>query len=434
LPGVLAAAAATLLIATLTPSSGNGAASLLYVDAESRGGPCNDDIPAHDVTMQRPWCSLDQVGSTPSGGTVIVRGGNYPRLSVDGLQADDLVTIRAQRSERPVVAGVEVRDSRNLRIEGFRITDIARVDQSRRVDLVGNDISPHGVIAGESDELRFVRNRIHDLTIDQRPAGSSEPRCHSEGPTAGVAPRCGYGFRINYVTRVAIKDNLVEQIPTDGIQMAATADVLITGNRFEHISAFIDPVEHSDVIQMVGENARTVIRGNVFTQTRGLLAHPYPPPSDKFPGITRDLVIENNLFVQLRHWAVKLLDTSGARIVNNTFWYAGTGGVQMRDDSTHPGRTEGVRFYNNIVDILEPRPEAFALEDYNLIASGQRLGRHDISGRPRFRNPAALNYRLSRRSRAIDAGTRRGAPRVDLAGTRRPKGRGIDLGAYERSP
>lgn len=63
-----------------------------------------------------------------------------------------------------------------------------------------------------------------------------------------------------------------------------------------------------------------------------------------------------------------------------------------------------------------------------------------LSANPQFVNAAKGDFRLKPSSVAIDAGTKTGAPRHDLAGTKRPlNGDGInqreyDMGAYEAAP
>ena len=63
------------------------------------------------------------------------------------------------------------------------------------------------------------------------------------------------------------------------------------------------------------------------------------------------------------------------------------------------------------------------------------LGPGNLCGDPRFVRPAwgkVGDYRLRSGSPAIDAGGRDAAVRTDLDGRKRPRGNGIDMGAYEK--
>ena len=50
---------------------------------------------------------------------------------------------------------------------------------------------------------------------------------------------------------------------------------------------------------------------------------------------------------------------------------------------------------------------------------------------PHFVDPDRFDFHLQKDSPAIDTGTREDAVDVDIEGTRRPQGRGPDIGAYE---
>ena len=58
----------------------------VYVDKDSIGGPCNDSRPvAAAQAATTPWCSLGRaVDSAPSGSSILVRRGSYPRLTIQG--------------------------------------------------------------------------------------------------------------------------------------------------------------------------------------------------------------------------------------------------------------------------------------------------------------------------------------------------------------
>ena len=89
-----------------------------------------------------------------------------------------------------------------------------------------------------------------------------------------VPPRCGYGFRIISGTGSTFRANRFSRIPGDGIQSGTAVDYLIQGNEFERISAFVDPLEHSDSIQFYRGSTGVEVRGNYFHQTRGPLLGP----------------------------------------------------------------------------------------------------------------------------------------------------------------
>lgn len=60
--------------------------------------------------------------------------------------------------------------------------------------------------------------------------------------------------------------------------------------------------------------------------------------------------------------------------------------------------------------------------------------RHILIQNPRLVNPAGGDYRHGGDSPCINAGTSEGAPARDFAGVSRPRGAGIDLGAFEMEP
>jgi len=276
-------------------------------------------------------------------------------------------------------------------------------------------------------------NDFHDLTI-ARDRSYRGPRCNPYSPDAGVPPRCGFALRLSPVSGVTIRDNSFRRIPADGLQALNLRDALIEGNLFEDISAFVDPLEHSDSIQMLGHSDRVTIRRNFFHRSRGVLAQPF-----KGRGGQRRLVIQNNVLVRLRHWGLNLFDAPGVRIVSNTIWDTGGRGIGLSDNAADRTPMRGAVVVNNVVSSIRAAPRTMAREDHNMVDEGTRTGPNDLAvPRPRFVNPGASDYRLAWRNPAIDAGTGAFAPRTDIRGASRVdvRGRGrrgarADIGAYE---
>ena len=356
---------------------------------------------------------------------MLVRGATYPQTDIAGRSNLSSVTFKPYGSELPVLDGLSLTGSAGFRFQGFRITDQTILDETARVDLAGNDISPHGVDLDGARELVFEDNDIHDLTMDIDPdTGRCEP------------PRCGYGFRIRDGIDLTFRGNLFSRIPGDGIQSGTAEDYLIEGNEFEHISAFVDPLEHSDSIQFYRGSTNVRIRGNYFHDTRGPL---FGPSTANFAAL--GLVIENNTMVDQTDWGIKVHDAPGMVLANNTVWDARTG-VFIGDTSAVTAETENVRAFNNIFENLSAEPGFFSFEDYNLIGAGHRQGPHDLAGPPRFQDAVALDYSLQGSSPGVDAGISTDAPPKDRLGVDRVDQPGVpntgggsqpyyDMGALE---
>jgi hypothetical protein len=426
---VLALLVAGLGVWLLTGGEDDGSAAVragtvqLTVDRGSRGGECDDGRPASEVDPAHPWCSLRRaVAAAPPGATVVVRRGSYPRLTVTKVRHSRMVTLRARVGEQPRVDGVTVSGSANLRIDGMRITGLSRIEDSDHIQVVDSDMSPNGFGTSGGSDLLFARDDFHDLTIDLQPASVPGPRCNSFTPNAGLAPRCGFGLRIGGTARVVVRDSRFRNIPADAIQASATTGLQILRNRFDHIAPFIDTAEHSDTIQFVGGNVAPVIRQNIITRARGVIAI---PDDGNVPGNMSNGVIEDNVFAGPGDFAVKLWDATGVRFVGNTAW--GTShGVQLLEHSDPDFHMTGVVLQDNLIQLLDAKTARFAQRDHNLVLSGGRVP-GEIGGAPRF----GTGYHLTRGSRGIAKGTTSAAPRPDVHGHARPAGTPVDLGAVQ---
>jgi hypothetical protein len=430
LSAVLVAIASVMLTAAPGPS---GAASpVLYVDRASVGGACSDGRSVGEAGfVGSPWCSLERaVAAAPAGSVVVVRGGSYPELSVDGDGGrSSVVTFKAGAGESVSVAGLDL-EAGWLRFEGFRLRGQVALQGSHHLQVVGNDISPEGVMVRGSRDVLVEGNHIHDL---RRDAGC--PSAPSVGNGYAVWLNSSSGVRS---ARVTIRGNRIANVPHDAFQVGSTDDLLIEGNDVSGVEA--DGCgDHSDVLQIV-EGERIVVRSNRFHDSvHGFMVNGH---GDTFRGGLR---FENNLIHGISgSFGMNLYNVEGLALVNNTVWDTALG-VRLRDTTENP-TVMRVSVRNNIFDQYSSECDSVGCvtyQDHNLIGRGDRRGAHDLAGSPSFVDAAVGNYELAPGSRGIDAASSDDAPATDRLGRGRSddpatanSGTGTqthyDIGAHER--
>ena len=417
--------------ATFEPVTGTTAqapkgAVRLYVDKDSVGGPCDDQRPASAaVSAATPWCSLDRaVDAAPSGATVLVRRGAYPRLTIQGERRSRFVTIRSAPRETATLAGFTATNSSYWRFQGLRFAGQSNLIfmGNDHIDMVGNDLAVSTQVRPSTD-IRFLDNKVHDLP---GPPGK---------PTDGVGIWVVTGEQ-GPIRNVLIRGNSFSRLPNDAIFTDADR-VTVENNTFDHIHSPDNRWAHADVFQGMGANFVT-IRGNFARDNdSGIL---------ETIAAVRGWVIENNVFLRSESWPLQLdNELHDLRLVNNTFW--GGGPVLLRWNDEHPRNPSRFIVVNNIFNRLDYDLRLNLLEGWNIVADNflhNRFGRGTRVGvRPRFVDPRRDDYRLASGSAGIDAGTSAfGAPRRDRTGHRRRdavvvanRGSGaqrfFDMGAYE---
>jgi parallel beta-helix repeat protein len=137
-----------------------------------------------------------------------------------------------------------------------------------------------------------------------------------------------------------------------------------------------------------------------------------------------DWVVENNVVITDHFHGITLSGARDCRIVNNTVIdrREGRPGPPWIRIGNHKDGTpsSGCVVRNNLTSSLSVGEGVEA--DHNLIVKDPEA---------LFVDAAACDLRLRRDSEAIDAGSPELAPSRDAAGTPRPQGEGIDVGAYE---
>jgi len=395
----------------------------------------NDRATGRKVT---PWQTLQHAADqVVAGDTVNVPAGNYQGFNVTrGGTASARITFRARPgavinqawSSSGNHYGINASGQSYLTIEGF--TFIPQASQAAWGAAIRLGGTPGNWIYG---------NVIQNNTIQM--GQSSTPD--------------GCGIYASWSNGVLIENNTVSGTGDSGIYVAnSSLNYTISGNTVYNCGG--NGIHNNgDVSQgNPGINYNALIENNIIYNV-GFSSAGQAISCD---GV-QDSRIQNNLIYAAHGKGISLYKVNSAEgsrrdiVVNNTVLTAADGGAALRmvDDSS------GNTVLNNILYSANPSSASIDLlsgdltglrSDYNVVKNRfysdgsklpfgewQGLGKdiHSFIATPfqLFFNPEANDYRLSSKSPAIDAGTTASAPRKDLKGNTRPRGHGIDIGAYE---
>ncbi len=161
--------------------------------------------------------------------------------------------------------------------------------------------------------------------------------------------------------------------------------------------------------------------------------------------------ITNNVVASTSGWGIHLWHNArDITIANNTVVDNAQGGIavggSLEGNDRRPGRATDVTVTNNVVvdnggagiaelgrvgrnTYVDNLTFGNAEGGYGL-AHG-RLPSQRVEAEPRFVDARTGDFRLQAESPGVDAGTALGAPSLDRNGVPRPRGRAVDVGAYE---
>jgi Right handed beta helix region len=315
------------------------------------GAGCDDDRKAETAAhVDTPVCSIPRALELAEGrAAVVLRGGTYPALEVDGYHPPGWVTVRPYRDEAVTLQGLEIADTERLQVDGVRIEGAATIRGSDRdVALTRSEIGDqrsglwvYGEGAGIS-HLRIEHNSIHDIDYPEPAA------------TDGAA---GYGIRLQgTLSEVDIRGNRVSRVVEDYIQGGGDR-ITVEGNLFEGPSLrghHADAI-HSDLWQVYWPGSELAFRGNVALRTgtqNGLLFQ----FSDKGRP-HRHVVISDNVFDHASDGTdMQIYNTDGLTIARNVAVGSAYGTMLRVDDRVPEGGH--YRVVDNVLEASAAEPLA----------------------------------------------------------------------------
>ncbi len=422
--------------------------------------------PANDGSVNRPWKSLQNVlasglvesrewealpyGSdsnlaiknrgapVKAGDTIWLRDGSYGDLSIRGFYNSDFITIAALRGHRPFFNSIHLQSTANWALKGLHVRPVGSGNKHHALVQIEphithgplyNVVVEDGVLSSAANTSKWSAEDWNRRSRDGIYAGGTHITLRRNQLT-----NINHGITIT-ASHSLIEKNTIENFAGDGIRGLGDHGVY----QYNLIKNCYDVNDnHDDGFQSwsrgpMGKSGQGVVTGIVL---RGNTIINYED-SDQlhrgtlqgigcFDGFFADWIIENNVVV-VDHWhGITLLGAHNCRIVNNTVIDRnkrdpGPPWIRIgKHKNGQPSVNCVVR--NNLVPKLNIESRNGNQVDHNMIIedSGQF-----------FKNALMNDFRLNRGSPPIDTGSSDLAPKIDIVGTLRPQGDGVDLGAYE---
>ncbi len=446
---------AALLLSTLRIA----AAAVFYIDPQSGDG-------SGDGSSSNPWGTLRDVveaglietrqwdsypcepgvglvaknagAPVKAGDTLLLRSGYHGDVTISKYYNAQPITIAAQSGHEPALKRLRLQACSGWNVRGLTISpESAPAYETVRM----LHIESHGY-SGPSREITVESCRL--FSVDDA-SGWSETYWDSLSCNAVLVSGNQCTIRNNHCRNVnfgisvsgdscLIEGNVVENFAGDGLR--GLGDDLTF--RYNTVKNCYDVnSNHDDGFQSWSSGPDGVGTGTVYRlKLIGNTIINYTNPNQPFRGTLQGIgcfdgmfegwIVSNNVVI-VDHWhGITLSGARNCHIVNNTVYDitdSKPGPAWIRIGAHKDGTpSSGCIVRNNLA-------QSFQVDDSYCSACDHNL---------EFDNPASLfvdlssyDMRLKPGCAAIDAGTEESAPNRDIAGTVRPQGEGVDIGAYE---
>ncbi len=328
--------------------------------------------------------------------------------------------------------------------------------------------------------------QIDDAAAGLSMEGLTVKNCVIEHVGEGIMLAGGATGKYGLTFRSRIENNIVRETQSDGIWVGSGTDHIIQGNTISDVKqAWYRSFVSAALI--LGNADDSLVEGNLVYNVHAIgidVEHFYSGKYGNRNVVRRNMVhdagghaiavlgandtlVENNVVYNVRYFGILLNTEEGPalrnRIVNNTIYNTSHQGIGILKGSPEHSRDlvpQDTIIRNNIISDVSGAGITNEGEntsaDYNLywhtlgglarwgnatrkaLADMRNIGQeiHGVVADPAFVSPG-VDFRLSKNSPAIDAGTTDGAPGIDYWGTTRPwDGNGdglavVDIGACE---
>ncbi len=400
-----------------------------YVDPGYKNG-------VQDGSERHPWTDLGKLvkgDRVADGDTVLLKSGNYGRLVLSKRRYNKTVTIAVDKGHVAEFGNVQLRQSKNLHLKGFKVSPIYLPGTSDRnivevmrgsedITIEGFDVFSRASIEGWSKE-KWNTVAVNGINV----VGKKISLLNNQ------VKNVRFGILVSSSHSI-VKGNLVENFSGDGMRGLGDHS-LFEGNTIKN--CFQVNSNHADGFQSwsVGKNNRVGTGAVTGITLRKNLIINFEDPEQPFrcemqgiglfDGMYVDWVIENNIVVA-DHWhGITVMGAKNVRIINNTVYdpqYGNAGPAWIRVWEHKNGtKSEGNFVANNLASSYSSS-KIGVLKVKNLRIYNEK---------GLFVDSKNHDFRLRTGSRAVDAGMSGLKVSEDYFGNPRPSGSGVDVGAVE---
>lgn len=387
------------------------------------------------------WANFDALmksGRVTGGDRIFLLDGYHGQLVVRDMKLASTVTVAPAAGAVAHADSILVMNSSNVHFQGLKVwprsvvaTNMALVRSYANTsnvaftDLDVRGIATAGNFAGWT-AAEWTSYKRDGIMIEG--ANSAAARNRITGIFHGV---------IGSGPNALIEKNIVDGFSGDGLRALGDGST-VRGNKVQNCRQING--NHADGFQSwsrgptgtpgTGTVRNVTIEDNKFFEyvgTRSPIACKLQGIS-MFDGLYENFVIRNNVVSTTAYHGISMAGARSSQIMNNTVVHAGGLAGQfpwIRISSTKTGLpSQNVTVANNLVT-----SNKVTSDPTNKIVQTNNITITNASAE--FMSLANRDFALRSGSKAIDAGAPTLAPKDDIAGTARPKGKAPDAGAYE---
>ncbi len=391
---------------------------------------------AGNGTQENPWGSLEEVFSTGAlfepGDTIFLMSGHHGTVIVSGINSD-YVTILPFEDQQPTLKRVTFSSAEKWKLLRIVISPETATEYNRTT-LLEIDGTSTGIVIDSCYFYSVIDNTLWG-------AGEWSGQSCFGAVINGNSNILRYNHFLNLYHGIQVVDgqhnliqsNVIENFAGDGIRGLGDYNTY----EYNTVKNCYDVDENHDD----GFQSWSVGAGGVGTGTvKGLILRGnkiinYTDPAQPFRGTLQGMgcfdgiyeawIVENNIIIT-DHWhGITLMGAKDCKIVNNTVVdrNSESPGPPWISITRHKDGTLGTGniIRNNLTTSLS-NDEGIGTVEYNIIVDDYDKFFVDYEN---------LDLRLLEGCPAIDAGTDKEAPFIDIEGITRPQGSGYDVGAYE---